>query len=83
MQTNFEADAPNKANYVPLSPVAHLTRAARVHPKRPAVVYGTRRYDYATLADRVRRIAAGLIAHGIGNGDTVSVIAPNIPSLPK
>ena len=81
MQEHFEADAPNRANFVPLSPVAHLNRAARVHGTRPAVVYGARRYDYAALADRVRRIAGGLIARGIGKGDTVSVIAPNIPEL--
>ncbi|NNE87243.1 MAG: AMP-binding protein [Silicimonas sp.] len=81
MQEHFEADAPNRANFVPLSPVAHLNRAARVHAKRPAVVYGQRRYDYAALADRVRRIAGGLAARGIGKGDTVSVISPNIPEL--
>ncbi len=81
MQKHFDADAPNRANYVPLSPVAHLNRAAQVHGARPAVVYGSRRYDYATLSDRVRRIASGLIARGIGKGDTVSVIAPNIPEL--
>ncbi len=81
MQTNFEADAPNGANFVPLSPVAHLNRAARVHPTRPAVVYGSRRYDYATMSNRVRRMAAGLLARGIGKGDTVSVIAPNVPEL--
>ena len=81
MLQNFEADTPNGANYVPLSPVAHLNRAAKVHSSRPAVVYGESRYDYATFADRVRRIAGGLIAHGITKGDTVSVIAPNIPEL--
>ncbi len=81
MEAHFAAAAPNRANHVPLSPVAHLNRAAHVHGSRPAVVYGARRYDYATMADRVRRIAAGLAARGIGKGDTVSVLAPNIPEL--
>ncbi|WP_208352322.1 AMP-binding protein [Pseudaestuariivita rosea] len=81
MHKHFEANAMNGANYVPLSPVSHLNRAAYVHARRPAVIYGARRYDYATLADRVRRIAGGLQARGIGKGDTVSVIAPNIPEL--
>ncbi len=81
MHANFEAEKPNSANYIPLSPVAHLNRAARVHPNRLAVVYGARRYDYATMADRVRRMAGGLMARGIGKGDTVSVLAPNIPEL--
>lgn len=81
MQQHFESDRPNPSNNVPLSPVSHLNRAAQVHGNRPAVVYGARRYDYATLADRVRRIAGGLQAKGIGKGDTVSVISPNIPEL--
>ena len=81
MTNPFEVDAPNRANFVPLSPVSHLNRAAHVHAKRPAVVYGNRRYDYPTLADRVRRIAGGLKARGIGQGDVVSVISPNIPEL--
>ena len=81
MPKPFDTFAPNRANYVPLSPVSHLNRAARVHANRAAVVYGHRRYDYATLADRIRRIAAGLQARGIGKGDVVSVIAPNIPEL--
>ena len=81
MKEHFEAARPNPANYVPLSPVSHLNRAARVHGGRPAVVYGTERYDFARMADRVRRIAGALAARGIGQGDTVSVICPNIPVL--
>lgn len=81
MQAHMERDKPGPANYVPLSPVAHLNRAARVHSARTAVVYGSIQLDYATFADRVRRVAAGLQAYGIGRGDTVSVICPNIPEL--
>ncbi|MEM0946313.1 MAG: AMP-binding protein [Pseudomonadota bacterium] len=81
MQKHYNANAMNGANFVPLSPVSHLNRAAHVHAERTAVVYGARRYDYETLADRVRRIAGGLQALGIGRGDTVSVISPNIPEL--
>ena len=81
MQSNFEAARPNGANYVPLSPVSHLNRAAQVHGGRTAVVYGTERYDYRTLAKRIRAVAGALQARGIGQGDTVSVICPNIPAL--
>ena len=69
------------ANFVALSPISHLNRAAQVHAGRDAVVYGELRQDWATFADRVRRVAAGLQAHGIGKGDVVSVICPNIPAL--
>ncbi len=81
MQSNFETAARVAANYVPLSPISHLNRAAAVHGPREAVVYGEERYDWATFAARVRAVAAGLQARGIGKGDTVSVICPNIPAL--
>jgi fatty-acyl-CoA synthase len=81
MHTHFEAGTANAANYVPLSPISHLNRAAAVHGSRTAVVYGDQRYDYRTLAARVRAVAGALQAHGIGLGDTVSVIGPNIPQL--
>lgn len=81
MQSHYDKPAANKANYVPLSPISHLNRAAAVHGKRPAVVYGDVRYDWRTFAARVRAVAGGLQARGIGKGDTVSVICPNIPEL--
>ncbi|MDJ1016696.1 MAG: AMP-binding protein [Paracoccaceae bacterium] len=71
----------NAANFVPLSPISFLNRAAAVHGPRPAVVYGDVRYDWKTLSERIRAVAGALQARGIGKGDTVSVIAPNIPEL--
>jgi long-chain acyl-CoA synthetase len=35
---------------------------------------------WAELAERVRRLAAGLVAHGIGAGDTVAMLLPNVPA---
>lgn len=81
MKAHMEFDQPGAANFVPLSPVSHLNRAAQVHAHRIAVAYGTIQRDYATFADRVRRVAAGLRRMGLGKGDTVSVICPNIPEL--
>ena len=62
MQSNFETAARVAANYVPLSPISHLNRAAKVHGTRPAVVYGKERYDWAAFAARVRAVAGGLQA---------------------
>jgi fatty-acyl-CoA synthase len=69
----------NAANFVPLSPVGFLLRAAAVYPDRPAVVYGERRYSWRQARDRCRRLAAALAAQGVGRGDTVAVLAPNVP----
>ncbi|WP_152618428.1 AMP-binding protein [Leisingera sp. ANG-Vp] len=69
------------ANYVPLSPVSFLNRAESLHGSRTAVIYGGLRRSWSDVAARVRRIASGLAAQGIGKGDTVSVLCPNIPEL--
>jgi fatty-acyl-CoA synthase len=69
------------ANFVPLSPVSFLVRAARVYPNRVAVVHGERQITYAAFLERVRRLAGALAGLGIGKSDTVAVIAPNIPAL--
>ena len=81
-QEHFAAlDAQRGLNDIPLSPLSLLSRTADVHPSREAVIYGTRRYTWAGLQQRVRRLAGALAAHGVGQGDTVSVIASNTPEL--
>ena len=69
------------ANYTPLSPVTFLRRAAWVYPDKTAIVHGSRRISYRDFYARVRRFAAQLRARGIGAGDTVSILAPNVPCL--
>lgn len=81
MREHFDALAANAANHVALSPVSFLTRAATVHENDTAQVQGAVRRTWAEVDDRVRRVAGGLAARGIGIGDTVSVIAPNLPEL--
>ena len=68
------------ANYEPLTPISFLKRAARVYPDRIAVVHGSWRYDYRTLYERSRRLAAAIAAAGLTRGDTVAVVAPNVPA---
>ncbi|MCR9221879.1 MAG: acyl-CoA synthetase [Alphaproteobacteria bacterium] len=72
---------PTPANYVPLSPISFLERAAGIYPNRTAVIHGDRRITYAQFLERVRRFASALAARGIGRGDTVSVMALNTPAL--
>src|SRR5487761_344550 len=71
----------NAANFVPLSPIGLLLRSAAVYPARPAVVYGARRYGWRQALERCRRLAGALAAAGVGRGDTVAVMAPNIPEM--
>src|SRR5665213_1446544 len=73
--------ARGSANFVALTPLTFLARAAAVHPGRLAVVHGERRYSYAEFYQRCCRLADALRRRGIGPGDTVSVMAPNVPAL--
>jgi len=80
MTNPYEIDLDrNAANYVPLSPLTFLDRSAAVFPNRTAVIHGARRYTWAETQRRCRRLASALKRRGIGRGDTVAVMAPNIP----
>lgn len=71
----------NLANYTPLSPLSFLQRAAEVYPDHCSIVHGDRRYTWQDTLRRSTKLASALHKIGIGIGDTVSVIAPNIPEL--
>src|SRR5262245_16076231 len=71
----------SRANYVPLTPLSFIERSARVHPGRPAVVHGAARYTWSETYARCRRLASALARRGIGKGDTVAVMLPNIPAM--
>lgn len=73
--------APNAANRTALTPVSFLHRSALVYPDKTAVVHGPTRYSYAQFYARCRRLASALARRGIGHGDTISVIAPNVPAM--
>src|SRR3954462_6929712 len=69
----------NPANYVPLSPIGFLRRSAQIYPNRSAVIHGNRRYTWREALGRCRRLASALAKRGIGRGDTVALMAPNVP----
>ena len=69
------------ANYVPLSPLSFLDRVARVYPDHPSVIHGNAQWTWKETKDRCHRLASALANRNIGPGDTVSVMAPNIPAL--
>jgi len=73
--------APNAANHTPLTPVSFLHRSALVYPDKTAVIHGSTRLSYAEFYARCRRLASALASRGIGRGDTVAIIAPNVPEL--
>ena len=78
---SFATLAKNAANFVPLSPVQFLERSASIWPDKIAVRHGALAYCYREFEGRCRRLAAALAARGIARGDTVAVMAPNVPAL--
>ena len=68
------------ANYVPLTPLSFLQRAAQVFPETQAVVYGAHRKSYAEYTRRVTQLASGLAKLGVQPGDVVATLLPNIPA---
>jgi fatty-acyl-CoA synthase len=78
-------DAPhlarNAANFTALTPLSFLARAAAIYPDKIAVVHGDARYTYRELYARCRRLADALRRRGVRPGDTVAILAPNVPAL--
>ena len=82
MHNIYDADLDRcDANYVSLSPLSFLGRVARVYPDHPSVIHGGTRWTWRETAERCNRLASALAKRNIGPGDTVSVMAPNIPAL--
>ncbi|MEO6352901.1 MAG: AMP-binding protein, partial [Burkholderiaceae bacterium] len=68
------------ANFAALSPLSFLAKAAAVYPERTALIHGQRRISWAETYARCRSLASALQRRGIVAGDTVAVMAPNIPA---
>lgn len=71
----------NQANYSPLSPLSFIERTAKIHPDALAVVHGDVRRTWEETYSRTRQLAGALSNRGLAKGDTVSIIAANIPEL--
>ncbi|WP_234421619.1 acyl-CoA synthetase [Parazoarcus communis] len=71
----------NAANFVPLSPLSFIERSAYVYPDRVSVIHGARQFTWKQTYERCRRLASALTQHGIGHGDTVAVMLPNVPAM--
>src|SRR5438132_14436682 len=71
----------NAANHVPLTPISFLERSADVYPDKIAVRHGRLAYTYREFTARCRQLASTLARRGVRRGDTVAVMAPNVPAL--
>lgn len=69
------------ANFVALSPLRYLERAAYIYPTQNAIIHGKREISWRETYQRCRQFAHQLQKLGIGKNDTVSVLLPNIPAM--
>ncbi len=82
MQNPYEQDLDrNQANHQPLTPITYLERAAKTYPNHIAIVHGDTRVTYIDFWRRSLALASALSKHGIGKGDTVSVMLSNTPPM--
>src|SRR5437868_5319195 len=73
--------AKNPANYVPLTPLSFLERSSAVYPDHLCAVYEGRSFTWSETYERCRRFASWLASKGIGEGDTVAAMLPNVPAM--
>ncbi len=69
------------ANSQPLTPINFLNRTADVYPEKIAIIHGKQSITYAQYRKNVRRLASALIKYGVKPGQTVSIMAANIPAF--
>jgi fatty-acyl-CoA synthase len=69
------------ANFVALTPLSFLARTAAVYPDHVSTVYEDRVFTWSQTHARCRRFASYLAGRGIGPGDTVAAMLPNIPAM--
>ncbi|WP_286962635.1 AMP-binding protein, partial [Cupriavidus sp. UBA2534] len=82
MPTDYDTGlARNPANYVPITPLDFIARAAEVYGDRLAIVHGTVRQNWRDTYARCRRLASALTRAGVGKGDTVAALLPNTPAM--
>ena len=71
----------NAANFIPLTPLTFIERAASVYPDKIATVHGPLRRTWAETYRRCRQLASALQQRGLGLDDTVAVMLPNLPEM--
>jgi fatty-acyl-CoA synthase len=79
-QYNFGLDK-TPANFVALTPLSFLARTAAIYPDHLSTVYDGRTFTWSETHARCRHFASYLASRGIGRGDTVAAILPNVPAM--
>ena len=69
--------------YATMSVAALLSESATRTPDAVALIFGDARITYRELWDQTRAYAGALRDRGVGPGDPVAVLLPNVPDFPR
>ncbi|WP_332307484.1 AMP-binding protein [Leucobacter komagatae] len=69
--------------FTTLSVASILSESAKRHADRPALFYNDEAITYRELWEQTRAYAGALRARGIGRGDRVAMMIPNVPDFPR
>jgi fatty-acyl-CoA synthase len=56
-----------------------LNEASKIYPEKEAIVFKNEPISYKQLREKAHRLAIGFKKYGIGKGDSVAVLMPNLP----
>ena len=70
----------NPINMLNLSII--VEQSAKRNPQKPAMSLGELTLNYLTLHEKICKTANALAKKGIGYGDKVAILCPNIPQFP-
>lgn len=70
-----------RVDFTALTPLLFLERSADVFGSKIAISYGERTYTYADFAAETQLAASGLASMGVGDGDRVAYLMPNLPEM--
>lgn len=69
------------SNYVPLSPISFLERAANIYSHRTSVVYGCITYTWEETHRRCVKLASAINHLGVSRGDVVSFLSTHLVTI--
>ena len=72
---------PDPTSVTQLTPLLLLERAADVFPDKVAIIYRDRHLTYRQFKETTTRVGQALLASGIGPGDRVAYLMPNLPEM--
>ncbi len=64
-----------------LTPLSFLERSSLAFPDKTAILHGDRQLTYGEMAHLAARVARALEASGVGAGDRVAFLCPNVPEM--